>query len=60
MASTLRGCVIQAFDLPDRDRFQTITGITERAPHRMIFQDLGLSNNHSDKVVVVQTASRQR
>lgn len=53
----LHECVLEAFEVPDRDRYQVIT---EHKPGRMILQDTGLGFERSDKMILVQVYTSPR
>lgn len=57
LADTLHECAVEAFTLPDRDRFQIIT---EHKPSHMIIQDVNLGFDRTQDVVVVQLTSTPR
>ena len=49
--------VVEAFQVPARDRYQVVT---EHKPSRLIVEDTGLGIPRTDKVVVLQVTSRPR
>lgn len=57
LADTLHDCIVQAFEVPHRDRFQIVT---EHTANQMIIQDVGLGFERSDGVVVVQITTTPR
>ncbi len=57
LADTIHACVVEAFGVPLRDRFQIIT---EHEPEQMIIEDVGLGYPRTDKVVVVQITTTPR
>lgn len=57
LADTLHECIVQAFSVPERDRFQIIT---EHRSDHMIIHDVGLGFERSAKVVVLQITTTPR
>ncbi|WP_138471121.1 tautomerase family protein [Poseidonocella sp. HB161398] len=57
LADTLHACVVEAFGVPVRDRFQIIT---EHEPDQMIIEDVGLGLARTRRIVVVQITSTPR
>lgn len=57
LLDVLHGCVIEAFGVPARDRFQIVT---EHEPHQMVIQDVGLGFARSEHVIVVQITTTPR
>ena len=57
LTDTLHDCIVQAFEVPQRDRFQIIT---EHRPTQMVIQDVGLGFERSERVVVVQITTTPR
>ena len=57
LADAIHQAVMDAFDAPERDRYQLIS---QHDPDEMILQDTGLGFPRSSEVVVVQVVSRAR
>ncbi len=53
----MRACVVEAFEVPARDRFQTIS---EHKARQMIIQDVGLGFERTERVIVVQVTTTPR
>ena len=48
---TIQGCVVEAFGVPETDRYQIVH---EHKPGRMVFLDTGLGFKRSDEVLSIQ------
>ena len=57
LMDTVQECVISAFKVPERDRYQIVT---EHKPGRMILLDTGLGFERTDEVVVIQVFTSPR
>lgn len=57
LCDTLHSCVVDAFGVPARDRFQIVT---QHAPEEMIIQDVGLGFARTENVVVIQITTTPR
>lgn len=57
LLDVLHGCVLEAFGVPERDRFQIVT---EHKPGRMVLQDVGLGMERTDRVIVIQMTTTPR
>lgn len=57
LSDTLHQVIVEAFNLPERDRFQIIT---EHRPDQMIIQDVGLGFERSEKIVFLQVTTTPR
>lgn len=57
LLDVLHSCVLEAFGVPERDRFQIVT---EHSPQHMIIQDVGLGFDRSRDMVVVQITTTPR
>ncbi|EEX11755.1 4-oxalocrotonate tautomerase [Citreicella sp. SE45] len=51
LLDTIQGCVVEAFGVPETDRYQIVH---EHKPGRMVFLDTGLGFTRSDEVISVQ------
>jgi len=51
MTDTIQSCVVDAFGVPESDRYQIIH---EHKPGRMVFLDTGLGFERSDQVISIQ------
>lgn len=54
---TVQDCVVEAFNVPVKDRYQIMT---EHKPGRMILLDTGLGFDRSDKAIVIQVFTSTR
>ena len=54
---TVHECVLEAFKVPERDRYQIVT---EHKPGRMILQDTGLGFERTDQAMLVQVFTSPR
>jgi len=54
---TVHECVLEAFQVPERDRYQVVT---EHKPGRMILQDTGLGFERSDQAMLVHVFTSPR
>ena len=57
LLDTAHGAVCEAFDVPDRDRYQVVS---RHAPDEWVAQDTGLGIDRSARTVIVQVISRRR
>lgn len=57
LMNTVQECVVSAFKVPERDRYQIVT---EHKPGRMILQDTGLGFERTDNAIVVQVFTSPR
>ena len=57
LLNTIHDAMVEAFDVPVRDRYQILT---EHEPSRLIIQDTGLGFLRTDNVVVITAISRPR
>ncbi|ODT76188.1 MAG: tautomerase [Pelagibacterium sp. SCN 64-44] len=57
MLQALHDAMVQAFEVPERDRYQVLT---EHEPTRLILKDTGLGFVRSDERVLVQVFTRPR
>lgn len=57
LLNVLQECVVDAFDIPQRDRFQIVA---EHKSEQMIIQDIGLGFERTDNVVVIQMTTTPR
>ena len=51
LLDTIQSCVVEAFGVPDTDRYQIVH---EHKPGRMIFLDTGLGFSRTDKMISIQ------
>lgn len=54
---TVHECMLEAFKVPERDRYQILT---EHKPGRMILQDTGLGFERSDQAMLVHVFTSPR
>ncbi|MBL1405815.1 MAG: tautomerase family protein [Rhizobiales bacterium] len=57
MLDVLHECVVEAFEVPQRDRFQIVS---QHKPEEMIIQDVGLGFERTKNVVVIQMTTTPR
>ena len=57
LMDTIQDCVVEAFGVPDDDRYQIVT---EHKPDRMVIRDTGLGFERTDKVTVVHVFTSPR
>ena len=57
LMDTVQDCVLQAFKVPVRDRYQIVT---EHKPGRMILLDTGLGFDRTDQAIVIQVFTSPR
>ena len=57
LLDTIHTAVIDAFGVPERDRYQIIT---QHRPGELVVQDTGLGVERTDAVVVIHVVSRMR
>lgn len=57
LMDTVQGCVITAFKVPVKDRYQIMT---EHKPGRMILLDTGLGFERTDQAIVIQVFTSPR
>jgi hypothetical protein len=57
LMDTIQDCVLQAFKVPAKDRYQIVT---EHKPGRMILLDTGLGFDRSDQAIVIQVFTSPR
>jgi phenylpyruvate tautomerase PptA (4-oxalocrotonate tautomerase family) len=57
LMDTIQDCVIEAFKVPVKDRYQIVT---EHKPGRMILLDTGLGFERSEQAIVVQVFTSPR
>lgn len=57
LMDTVQDCVIEAFKVPVKDRYQIVT---EHKPGRMILLDTGLGFERSDQAIVIQVFTSPR
>ena len=51
LLDTVQACVVEAFGVPDTDRYQIVH---EHKPGRMVFLDTGLGFTRSDRMISIQ------
>jgi phenylpyruvate tautomerase PptA (4-oxalocrotonate tautomerase family) len=51
LLDTVQACVVEAFGVPDTDRYQIVH---EHRPGRMVFLDTGLGFTRSDRMISIQ------
>ena len=51
LLDTIQACVVDAFGVPDTDRYQIVH---EHKPGRMVFLDTGLGFTRSDRMISIQ------
>jgi phenylpyruvate tautomerase PptA (4-oxalocrotonate tautomerase family) len=56
LLDSAQAALLQAFDVPERDRFQIVT---EHSPDEMIIQDRGLGIERSENIVVIHMINRR-
>ncbi|MGB3181027.1 MAG: tautomerase family protein [Cyclobacteriaceae bacterium] len=54
---TVQACSVEAFGVPERDRYQIVT---EHKPGRMILLDTGLGFERTDEAIVIQVFTSPR
>lgn len=57
LMDTVQDCVLEAFKVPVRDRYQIVT---EHKPGRMILMDTGLGFERTDQAIVIQVFTSPR
>lgn len=57
MMDTVQECSVEAFGVPERDRYQIVT---EHKPGRMILLDTGLGFERSEQAIVIQVFTSPR
>lgn len=57
LMDTIQGCVITAFNVPVKDRYQIMT---EHKPGRMVLLDTGLGFERTDQAIVIQVFTSPR
>jgi phenylpyruvate tautomerase PptA (4-oxalocrotonate tautomerase family) len=57
LMDTVQDCVIEAFKVPTKDRYQIVT---EHKPGRMILLDTGLGFDRTEKAIVIQVFTSPR
>ena len=57
LMETVQDCVLEAFKVPVRDRYQIVT---EHKPGRMILLDTGLGFDRTDQAIVIQVFTSPR
>ena len=57
LMDTVQECVVSAFEVPERDRYQIVT---EHKPGRMVLLDTGLGFERTDKAIAVQVFTSPR
>lgn len=57
LMDTVQECIISAFKVPERDRYQIMT---EHKPGRMILQDTGLGFERTERAIAVQVFTSPR
>ena len=57
LMDTVQECVVSAFEVPERDRYQIVT---EHKPGRMILQDTGLGFERTNNAIAVQVFTSPR
>jgi len=57
LMDTVQDCVVEAFKVPVKDRYQIVT---EHKPGRMILLDTGLGFDRSDQAIVIQVFTSPR
>lgn len=57
LMDTVQDCVVEAFKVPVKDRYQIVT---EHKPGRMILEDTGLGFERTDQAIVIQVFSSPR
>jgi len=57
LMETVQDCVLEAFKVPVRDRYQIVT---EHKPGRMILLDTGLGFERTDQAIVIQVFTSPR
>ena len=57
LLDTVQECVVSAFEVPERDRYQIVT---EHKPGRMVLLDTGLGFERTDDAIAVQVFTSPR
>ena len=57
LMDTVQDCVVEAFKVPVKDRYQIIT---EHKPGRIILEDTGLGFERTDQAIVIQVFTSPR
>lgn len=57
LCDAVHACVLEAFHVPERDRYQIVH---EHEPYAMFIEDTGLGFRRTDKVIVISVVSRPR
>ena len=57
LMDTVQGCVVEAFKVPVKDRYQIVT---EHKPGRIILEDTGLGFERTDQAIVIQVFTSPR
>ena len=57
LMDTVQECVVSAFEVPERDRYQILT---EHKPGRMVLLDTGLGFERTDDAIVIQVFTSPR
>ena len=57
LMETVQDCVLEAFKVPVRDRYQIVT---EHKPGRMILLDTGLGFERTDQAIIIQVFTSPR
>ena len=57
LLDTIHECVLSAFEVPERDRYQIVS---EHKPGRMILQDTGLGFERTEHAIAVQVFTSPR
>jgi phenylpyruvate tautomerase PptA (4-oxalocrotonate tautomerase family) len=57
LMDTVQDCVVEAFKVPVKDRYQIVT---EHKPSRMILLDTGLGFERSEKAILIQVFTSPR
>ncbi|WP_198332337.1 tautomerase family protein [Psychrobacter aquimaris] len=57
LMDTVQDCVVSAFEVPERDRYQIVT---EHKPGRMILLDTGLGFERTEAAIVIQVFTSPR
>ena len=57
LMDTVQECVVSAFEVPERDRYQIVT---EHKPGRMVLLDTGLGFERTDDAIAIQVFTSPR
>lgn len=57
LADAIHDAVVESFEVPERDRYQTIN---QHKPYEMYIEDTGLGFERTNNIVVIQVISKTR